>query len=56
VQARHRLLHPCRAFGCFGTSHGFSRDLSSTNSPRAGSSSTTSPTPRVRVPRHVTRL
>jgi hypothetical protein len=33
-----------------------SRDSSSTASPRAGSSSTTSPTPRVRVPRHVARL
>jgi hypothetical protein len=40
----------------FGTSHGLSRDSSSTTSPRAGSSSITSPTPRVRVPRHVTRL
>jgi hypothetical protein len=33
-----------------------SRDSSSTTSPRTGSSSTTSPTPRVRVPRHVARL
>jgi hypothetical protein len=33
-----------------------SRDSSSTTSPRAGSSSTTSPTPRVWVPQHVTRL
>jgi hypothetical protein len=33
-----------------------SRDSSSTTSPRAGSSSTTSPTPHVRVPRHVARL
>jgi hypothetical protein len=41
---------------CFGTSHGLSRDSSSTTSPRAGSSSTTSPTPRVRVSRHVARL
>jgi hypothetical protein len=41
-----------RASGCFGTSCGLSRDSSSTNSRRAGSSSTTSPTPRVRVPRH----
>jgi hypothetical protein len=35
---------------------GLSRDSSSTTSPRAGSSSTTSPTPRIRVPRHVARL
>jgi hypothetical protein len=33
-----------------------SRDSSSTTSPRAGSSSTTSPTPHVRVPRHVAPL
>jgi hypothetical protein len=44
------------ASGCFGTSRGLSRDSSSTTSPRAGLSSTTSPTPRVRVPRHATRL
>jgi hypothetical protein len=54
--ARHRLLHLCRASGCFGTSHGLSRDSSSTTSPLAGSTSTTSPTPRVRVPRHVAWL
>jgi hypothetical protein len=53
---RHRLLHLHRASGCFGTSRGLSRDSSSTTSPRAGSSSTTSPTPRVRVPRHVAWL
>jgi hypothetical protein len=41
--ARHRLR---RAFGCLGTSCGSSRR----------SSSTTSPTLRVRVPRHVARL
>jgi hypothetical protein len=40
--ARRRLLHLRRASGCLGTS----RD----------SSSTTSPTPRIRVPRHVARL
>jgi hypothetical protein len=40
--ARRRLLHLCHAFGCLGTS----RD----------SSLTTSTTPRVLVPRHVTRL
>jgi hypothetical protein len=54
--ARRRLLRLRRASSCFGTSHGLSRDSSSTTSPRAGSSSTTSPTPRVRVPRHVARL
>jgi hypothetical protein len=54
--ARRRLLHLRRAFGCFGTSRGLSRDSSSTTSPHAGSSSTTSPTPCVRVPRHVARL
>jgi hypothetical protein len=46
AQARRRLHRLRRAFGCLGTSHGLSRC----------SSSTTSPTPRVRVPRHVTRL
>jgi hypothetical protein len=45
-EARCRLLHLCRASGCLGTSCGSSRD----------SSSTTSPTPCVRVPRHVARL
>jgi hypothetical protein len=54
--ARRRLLHLRRASGCFGTSRGLSRDSSLTTSPRAGSSSTTLPTPRVRVPRHVARL
>jgi hypothetical protein len=44
--ARRRLLHQHRASGCLSTSRGSSR----------GSSSTTSPTPRVRVPRHVARL
>jgi hypothetical protein len=44
--ARRRLLHLRRASGCFGSSRGLSRD----------SSSTTSPTPRVRVPRNVARL
>jgi hypothetical protein len=42
AQARRRLLRPRRAFGCLGTSR--------------GSSSTISPTPRVWVPRHLTRL
>jgi hypothetical protein len=54
--ARHRLLHLRRASGCFGTSSGLSRDSSSTTSPRAGSSSTTSRTLSVRVPRHAVRL
>jgi hypothetical protein len=58
--ARHpacrRLLRLRRASRCLGTSHGSSRSSSLTTSPRADSSSTTSPTPRVRVPRHVTRL
>jgi hypothetical protein len=44
--ARCRLLHLRRASGCFGSSRSLSRD----------SSSTTSPTPRVRVPRNVARL
>jgi hypothetical protein len=44
--ARRRLLRLRHACGCLGTSRGSSR----------GSSSTTSPTPRVRVPRHLTRL
>jgi hypothetical protein len=54
--ARRRLLRLRRTSGCFGTSHDLSCDSSSTTSPRAGSSSTTSPKPRVRVPRHVARL
>jgi hypothetical protein len=41
--ARRRLLHLRRASGCLRTSRGLSR----------ASSSTTSPTPRVWVPRHV---
>jgi hypothetical protein len=48
--ARHRLLRLHRAFGCLGTSRGSSRGSS------RRSSLTTSPTPRVRVPWHVTRL
>jgi hypothetical protein len=54
--ACHRLLHLRRASSCFGTSRGLSRDSLSTTSPHAGSSSTTLPTPHVRVPRHVARL
>jgi hypothetical protein len=54
--ARRRLLLLRRASGCLGTSHGSSRGSSSNTSPRAGSLSTTSPTPRVRVPQHVARL
>jgi hypothetical protein len=44
--ARRRLLHLRRTSGHFSTSHGLPRD----------SSSTTPPTPRVRVPGHVARL
>jgi hypothetical protein len=43
--ARRRLLRLCRASGCLSTSRGSSRH-----------SSTSSPTPRVPVPRHVTWL
>jgi hypothetical protein len=56
AQACHRLIHLRCASGCFSTSRGLSRDSSSTASPRAGSSSTTSPTLRVWVPQHVVRL
>jgi hypothetical protein len=49
---RCRLLRLHRASGSLGTSRG----SSSTTSPGACSSSTTSPTPRVRVPRHVAWL
>jgi hypothetical protein len=44
--ARRRLLCLRRVSWCLGTSRGTSRS----------SSSTTSPTPRVRVPRHIARL
>jgi hypothetical protein len=44
--ARRRLLHLHHTSGCFGTSRGMLRD----------SSSTTPPTPRIRVPGHVARL
>jgi hypothetical protein len=44
--ARRRLLRPRRTSDCLGTSSGSS----------CGSSSTSSPTPHVRVPRHVARL
>jgi hypothetical protein len=54
--ARHRLLHIHRVFSCFGMSRGLSRDSSLTTSPRAGSPSTTSPTPHVRLLRHIARL
>jgi hypothetical protein len=53
--ARRRLLRLLRASGCLGTSCDSSRSSSPTL-PRAGSSSTTSPPPRVRVPRHGARL
>jgi hypothetical protein len=60
AQACRRLLRLRRASGCLdtscGSSRGSSRRSSSTTLPRAGSSSTTSPTPRVRMPRHVARL
>jgi hypothetical protein len=60
AQARRRLLRLRRASGCLGTSRGSSRGswrrLSSTTLPRAGSSSSNSSSPRVRVPRHVARL
>jgi hypothetical protein len=46
AQARRRLLRLRRASGCHGTSCGSSRR----------SSSTTSPTPHERVPRHIARL
>jgi hypothetical protein len=49
AQARRRLLRLRRVSGCLGTSRGPSRGLSRC------SSSTTSPLPRVRVPRHVAR-
>jgi hypothetical protein len=45
AQARRRLLRLRRASGCLGSSRGSLRH----------SSSTTSPTPRVQVPRHVAR-
>jgi hypothetical protein len=61
-----RLIGPslCRASGCLGTSRGSSRGTSrgsssrspSSTAPRTGSSSTTLPTPRVQVSRHVVRL
>jgi hypothetical protein len=54
--ARRRLLRLRRASGCVRTSRGLLRDSSSTTSPRAGSSSTTSPSPRVRLRRHVAWL
>jgi hypothetical protein len=60
AQARRRLLRLHRASGCLDTSRGLSRGSSCrsslTSPPRAGSSLTTSTTPRVWVPRHVARL
>jgi hypothetical protein len=57
---RRRLLRLRRVSGCLGMSRGSSRGpsrcSSSTTPPRAGSPSTTSPTPRVWVPRHVAWL
>jgi hypothetical protein len=59
AQARRRLLRLRHTSGCLGMSRGSScgslRHSSSTTLPRAGSSSTTSPPPRVRVPRHIAR-
>jgi hypothetical protein len=55
TQARRRLIRLRRAFGCLGMSRGSSRGASSTTAPRAGSLSAISPTPLVRVPRHVER-
>jgi hypothetical protein len=58
--ARHRLLQLCRASRCLGMSRGSScgssHRSSSTTPPHASSSLTTSPTPHVRVPRHVVWL
>jgi hypothetical protein len=58
--ARRRLVRLRRLSSCVvmsrGTSRGSSHPSSSTTPPRAGLSSTTSPPPRVRVPRHVARL
>jgi hypothetical protein len=60
ARAQRRILRLRRTSGCLGTSRGSScgssRRPSSTTLPCAGSSSTTSPPPRVRVPRHVMRL
>jgi hypothetical protein len=60
AQARRRLLHLRRASGCLGTSRGLSRGSSRRSSwttpPRTSSLSTTSPSPRVRVPWHNARL
>jgi hypothetical protein len=56
VQARRRLLRLRCASGCLGTSRGSSSGSSSTTPPRAGSLSTTSTTPRVRLLRHITWL
>jgi hypothetical protein len=54
------ILRLRRASGCLGTSRGSSRGSSRRSSsitpPHAGSSSITSPLPRVRVPRHIARL
>jgi hypothetical protein len=55
MQACRRLLRIRRASGCLGTSRGSSRRSSSTTPPRAGLLSTTSPTSRVRVARHIAR-
>jgi hypothetical protein len=57
LRAHCRLLRLRRVFGCLGTSRGSSRGSSRrSSSTTPGSSSTTSPTPRVWVPRHIARL
>jgi hypothetical protein len=56
TQARRQPLRLRHASGFHDTSCGSLRGSSSTTSPRAGLSLTTSHTPLVRMPRHVTRL
>jgi hypothetical protein len=60
AQARRRLLRLRRASGCLSTPHGSSHRaagcLSTSRGSSCRSSLTTSPTPRVRVPRHITWL
>jgi hypothetical protein len=56
AQARCRLPHLHRTYGRLGTLRDSSRGSSSTTSPGAGLSSTTTPTPHVRVPWYVARL
>jgi hypothetical protein len=56
TQARRRLLRLRRASRCLSTSRGLSRRSTSTTPPCVGSLSTTLPTPRIRVSRHVAWL